>query len=346
MDIKIFDSILHGKLRPWKIDESDTTQFIDCIKSVPKTVPQTTHELFKTTKTLLNKQAGLLAITQPLNQPIKELSFQTVSPVYYNANTQYYLSLISNATTLYYNIFIEQAKQWEDAIDINFQTQKVLKSLIVLAKQTIEELNERSYTDVPDNKSDIVHFALFVLKQNLLTLHQSIQHELKEELQETVSLENLYLLELEIPFDDSISFVGKPLNQLSVQSKKTLKLSFGFNSFQKKEQLKSIVQQLCLRIDLLNEDISPVDKLLELLFAKDIKPGLIKIQLNTDNIRFRYTIEKLQPYFDSLSFINIERTESFFSKGGTLLNANDMSKAKKSKPKQQQEIDKIFKEVQ
>ncbi len=52
------------------------------------------------------------------------------------------------------------------------------------------------------------------------------------------------------------------------------------------------------------------------------------------------------PYFNSLSFVNIEHSRSFYSKGGTLLKANNFSKAKSFDPKEKATIDNIFKQMQ
>lgn len=94
---------------------------------------------------------------------------------------------------------MQQAANWTELVDIRYQVGKTLTNVRVLAKQVTTELNEQGFTTVPDAQSSVVHFALYYLKHSLIQLYFSIQEQFKTSLSQTATIEDFYVLDLEVP---------------------------------------------------------------------------------------------------------------------------------------------------
>ena len=350
MEVKILDNILHGELKPWKVDASNTRHFAELVKTAKAVSPATNAELLKQLTALLADYPTLQKLladeTASDKTVLQQLLFITELPKYKDSITQFYYTLITSETLRLFNVILQQAAKWSDPIDIRYQVGKTLTNTRVLAKQTASELNEQGFASIPDEQSSLIHFALYYLKHSLIQLYFSIQESFKESLLQVTTLEDFYLLDLEEPLSNLVELkYAVVTGQTSKEKKgKREKLTFGFNG--NKEKLKSVINSLCTQIELLKEDVSPADMLVQLLLSNDIKPGNVQIHLDCDNKNFRYVIQKLAPYFNTLSFINIEHSKSFYSKKGTLLKANNFSKARSFDPKAKADIDSIFKQMQ
>lgn len=350
MEVKILDNILHGELKPWKVDTSNTRHFTELVKTAKAVSPSTNAELLKQLTALLVDYPALQKLlvdeTASDKTVLQQLLFNTELPKYKDSITQFYYTLITAETLRLFNVILQQAAKWSDPIDIRYQVGKSLTNIRVLAKQTASELNEQGFTSAPDEQSSFIHFALYYLKHSLIQLYFSIQESFKESLVQVTTLEDFYLLDLEEPLSNLVELKHAVVaGQTSKEKKgKKEKLTFGFNG--NKEKLKSVINSLCTQVELLKEDVSPADMLVQLLLSNDIKPGNVQIHLDCDNKNFRYVVQKLAPYFNTLSFINIEHSKSFYSKKGTLLKANNFSKARSFDPKAKADIDSIFKQMQ
>ncbi len=351
MEIKILDSILHGDLKPWKLDTSNTRHFTELVRTAKAVEPITNAELLKQLTALLADypplQKLLAAEATSNNITLQQLLCSIDLPKGKDPVTHFYSAVITAETLRVYNSFMQQSVNWNDSIDIPFQAGRLLNSLKVLTQQTVAELQERGFTTIPDEQSSFIHFALYYLKHSLIQLYFGIQESFKDKLTQVTTLEDFYTLDLVEPFSNhlELKYVADLTGQTSKEKKgKKEKLTFGFNG--KKDKLSTVINSLCTQIELLKEDVSPADMLIQLLLSNDIKPGNVQIHLDCDNKNFRYAIEKLTPYFNSLSFINIEHSKSFYSKKGTLLKANNFSKARSFDPKEKATIDNIFKQMQ
>ena len=60
MEIKILDSILHGELKPWKLDTSNTRHFTELVRTAKAVEPITNAELLKQLTALLADYPPLL----------------------------------------------------------------------------------------------------------------------------------------------------------------------------------------------------------------------------------------------------------------------------------------------
>jgi hypothetical protein len=351
MEVKILDSILHGSLKPWKIDTSNSRRFIGLVKSAKATTPTTNAELIKQLTELLSDFPAVkkLLFDEPKNpSTLQPLLFDIELPRYKDAFTNFYFLVITGETLRIYNTFLNQSASWTDLIDIRYQAVKTLTNIRVLAKQTGIELIEQGFSTPPDANCDITHFALYYLKHSLIKLYFSIQEHFKSSLESTISLEDFYLLDLE---ESNLNIIElKPAaksSETGVEIPDQDRIWFGFRDDLTK--LTTVVNQLCYQIELLNEDVSSPEDLLKAFTSEKLTPGCIKIQLGCETKHFRYCIDKFKPYFNSLTLSNIEKSMIFYSQRDTLITANNLSASNsknKLEPKEKGTIDKIFKQMQ
>jgi hypothetical protein len=62
-----------------------------------------------------------------------------------------------------------------------------------------KEIQARGLQDAPNEQSDLVHFVLHLLLQQLIVLYFDIQEHAKHSLDTIISLEDFYLSELNLP---------------------------------------------------------------------------------------------------------------------------------------------------
>ncbi len=353
MEVKILDSILHGSLKPWKIDATNSRRFIGLVKAAKASTPATNAELVKQLIELLSDFPAVkkLLSDEPKNlSTIQPLLFDIELPRYKDAVTNFYYLVINGETLRSYNTFLNQSELWSDLIDIRYQVGKTLTNIRVLAKQTGIELIEQGFTTPPDPQSEVAHFALYYLKSSLIQLYFSIQEHFRSSLESTISLEDFYLLDLE---ESNLNIIELKPAAKSTESVDDAEIPdqdriwFGFRDDITK--LTNVVNQLCFKIELLNEDVSSSEDLLKVFTSTNLTPGCIKIQLGCETKHFRYCYDKFKPYFSNLTLSNIERSKIFYSKQDILITANNLSVSSsknKLEPKEKGTIDKIFKQMQ
>ena len=351
MEVKILDSILHGSLKPWKIDTTNSRRFIGLVKAAKANTQTTNAELVKQLMELLSDFPAVrkLLFDEPKNSStIQPLLFDIELPRYKDAVTNFYYLLITGETLWSYNTFLHQSESWTDLIDIRYQVGKTLTNVRVLAKQTGIEFIEQGFTTPPDPQSDVTHFALYYLKNSLIQLYFSIQEHFKSSLESTISLEDFYLLDLEESNLNMIELKPAPKSsETGVEIPDQDRIWFGFRDDLTK--LTTVVKQLCYQIELLNEDVSSPEDLLKAFTSERLTPGCIKIQLGCETKHFRYCLDKFKPYFHNLTLSNIEKSNIFYSKQDILITANNLSASgsrNRLEPKEKSTIDKIFKQLQ
>ncbi len=171
MQIKILDGIIHGILKPWKIDTTNTRRFNELVKASKAASTNTNAELCTKLAALLIDFPALQDIitNEPHNNSqIKPLLFNVNLPKYKDGITQFYYILITNETLRIYNAILDQSVEWTELIDIRYQVGKILTDLRVLAKQVSLELIEQRYTAIPDSSSNVVHLRCIFLSIHLL----------------------------------------------------------------------------------------------------------------------------------------------------------------------------------
>ncbi len=193
MEIKILDSILHGELKPWKLDTSSTKHFTELIRTAKAVSPTTNSELLKQLTALLADYPTLqkLLVSDATSNSIalQQLLCSIDLPKGTDPVTHFYSAVITAETLRVYNSFMQQSVNWNDSIDIPFQANRLLNSLKVLTQQTSAELQERDFTTAPDEQSSFIHFTLYFLKHSLIQLYFSVQDSFKDKLTKVTTLE-------------------------------------------------------------------------------------------------------------------------------------------------------------
>lgn len=348
MEMKIFNNILFDSLMPWLVKTSDVRPMNECLKEAAKLSPVTQEDLIAQVKDLLSNKASLLSWLdkqKSTTEKLKPLNYSTDLPDYSDTATKYFATLINVESDRIFNAFLTVSEKYKNDDDLlSYHTANALRNLkhyIITASKEIKA-RQLSYTEVT---GDLTSFVLFYLKYKLIALYFSVQSVASKAIESPVELEDFYLMELNETVADVNPIYREHLPSIPLKETKTKRLNFGFTG--KPEKLKAIINALCAKVHLLDESRSPADMLIHLLQSKDIKPSKVKIYLDCDNKNFRYIIDKLDSqYFDNLTLINIEHSQSFYSKGDTLLTSNSLSKAATSNPKAKEEIDKIFQQLQ
>jgi len=352
MEVKILDSIIHGFLKPWKIDTTNTRRFTELVKAAKAASPNTNAELLSQLIALLVDYPTVQKILNEetiINTPLQPLLCKTDLPKYKDAVTHFYYIIITGETLRVFNSVLQQAATWTELVDIRYQVGKTLTNIRVLAKQVSIELNEQGFIAVPDEQSSFVHFALYYLKHSLIQLYFSVQEQFKASLQQVTTLEDFYLLDLEEPVSnivylEFIEHPGQSSQEQNLSNTVQDKISFGFTG--DKERLKAAIVQLCQKIDLLIEDKTSSDDLFAVLTSRDLEANTKKIYLGCETTQFRYIIDKITLQFTNLKLKAIEKTKAFYSKNGTLITAQNLSAGKVDNPKEKGTIDNILKQMQ
>lgn len=349
MEMKIFNHMLFDSMMPWLIKTADIRPMNECLKEASKISPETQQDLTEQESELLTNRTTLLewlkkqkSTTAKLNP----LNYSTALPDYTDTATKFYSTLIDAECLRIYNAMLSVSEKYKADKDLlSYHATNALRNLKHYVLTASKEIKARKLSYNDGKIDDLSTFVLFYLKYKLIALYFSIQLVYEKSIEPPVELEDFYLMELNETKADVHPIYREEHETINLKEEKRKRLNFGFTG--KPDKLKSVINALCARVELLKEELSPADMLIQLLQSKDIKPGKVKIYLDCDNKNFRYIIEKLAHYFfDDLSFIKIEHTQAFYSKKGNLLTANSLSKAASSNPKAKAEIDKIFQQLQ
>ena len=355
MEVKVLDSIIHGVLKPWKMNTANTRRLTELVKSAKTVSPKNNADLLAQLTSLLSDYPDLQKIVETEtvrdNTALKQPLFSIELPVPNDTVTRFYYLLIAADSLRIFNTVQQESSNWSELVDIRYQVNKTLTNIRVLAKQTASELIEQGFTTLPDEKSNHIHNTLYFLKHTLVALYFSVQESFKTNLKQVTTVEDFYILDLQEPLSNMLPLI--PVEQLTESETDDTaaisqdKIHFGFKDDVGK--LRTVINQLCFLIEYLNEDVTEADGLIKVLTAKSILPGSVKIQIGCETKHFRYTIDKFQPYFNSLTLANIAKSKLFYSKKDTLITANNLSVSNskgKMESKEKATIDKIFKNLQ
>ncbi len=352
MEIKVLDSIMHGALKPWKLDTTNTRRLTELVKAAKAASPKTMAELQSQMTALLADYPTLQKVLTDevtVNAPLHPLLYSIDLPKYKDAVTHFYYFIITGETLRVFNAVMQQSANWKELVDIRYQVGKTLTNVRVLAKQVTIELNEQNFTTVPDAQSNVVHYALYYLKHSLIQLYFSIQEQFKASLSQTTTIEDFYLLDLEEPITNILYpiLVAEPSGDIQEQNTgNTIQEKFSFGFTGDKDRLKAVIVQLCQKIELLNEDQTSSDTLFKIFTSRDLEAITDKVYLGCETTQFRYIVDKLAPYFTNMKLKAIEKTGAFFSKNGTKITAQNLSAGKVDNPKEKGTIDSILKQLQ
>lgn len=190
MELKIFECILYGELTPWDKDTKDRQKFTDIIEKVIFDSPNTNLELFDQLESLLVNFPGLRTQISKIrpNQIIKLQNhfYQLVLPKYQIPIEHFYYLVIYKESIRVFNSYLLEAEKWKDKEVINFEVNKLLEKIKVLADQIVTEQFNRSY-ERWNKGNDLPSFVLYSLKQALIVIFFEVQERHFINLNQTVT---------------------------------------------------------------------------------------------------------------------------------------------------------------
>jgi hypothetical protein len=353
MEIKILNSILFKELMPWVFNTSNLKPINEKLKKIANKEATTEAELIQQLQILVADYPELTKwLTKQLPKAtgtIKNHCFAIDFTEFSNAITKFYDKLISLETLRVYNAFNTKIQQYKNKIDIVYHTTIALKNVRALAINTVKEIKAKGFEAAPTDESQLAHFVLQLLRQHLIILFFDIQALRKSYLENEISIEDFYLLDLELPK----SFL-KELKQLQSNTSEEVKsiaqsnnkpFNFGFKGDEAK--LKNLILVLCVHKNLLDQDITKQSDLFELFTTKNITDKHYKIQFGCNTNLVTYIVDSFKRTLPKLSYSNIERSGYFFTDNGTPIKGSLFSNSKSNNQlpkKAKEEIDKIFKE--
>lgn len=348
MDIAILNSIIFKELMPWNFVPGSLKVKNELIRKVNALEPVNNTELTAQVRQLITEYPALIKWLdkQPLKNetPITSHIHSSILPDYSDATSKYYALLVSKEKLRLYNAFLIRSNTWSNKIDIVYHTTIALKNIKALAKHTVKEIKDRGFEETTNVSSPLPHFVLHYLKQQLIELYFDIQEVNKASLDSTLSIEDFYLTELQLPITSIIKLEKNEIEQELAENKGHItqhKLSFGFTG--DKEKLKAVISQLCNQIELLNEEKCTQDHLFKILTAKELNSNLPQIYIQCETVQFSYIVGELnKTYFKKFTPTTIERSALFYTTTSQPMKAQNLYSSKIDNPKTKEEIDNII----
>ncbi len=349
MEIKILNSILYKELMPWTFDVKGIKAVNERIKKIGSKEPTTETELVQQLQILLADYPDLTKWLTKQNSKgspvLKNHCYAIDFPEYSNSISKYYFKIIELETLRVFNAFNTNIQKYKQKVDIIYNTTIALKNVKALAVNTVREIKEKGFEEIPTEESPLSHFVLHLLRQHLTILFFDIQELSKASLKNVTSIEDFYLLDLNLP-----KAAIAELQRVEITTEKTErqtkqeKLSFGFKGTEAK--LKSVITQLNNQVELLNESKCSTEHLITILTAKALTNKMHKVYFGCETVQLRYIIDELKNYFNNLTPTALEKSELFYTKTNKLLKAQNLYSNKIESPKNQSTIDNIIKQMQ
>jgi hypothetical protein len=157
-----------------------------------------------------------------------------------------------------------------------------------------------------------------------------------------------FVADLLIKYND---FLSERMNILSTKKKskkedvvvKPKPKSFGFINPKKQAALKSVLQQLQYKYNLIQNIDENVDDLVMILTTNDYSTIPYNIHINCNTNLFTYVLREIKCYFNYLTSINIEASGKFYTKNSNLLSSSNFNKGSNNLSIQKkEEINKII----
>lgn len=354
MELTIFKSIIYGELKPWAsnaINEKFYRQNLSLNFIKPA---HSINEYYKVLKELhkdksnLFKDDGLeIYLTQPntaisheILHPLVEVSL--AEPITTTQKFYHYL-LYNEATRLTDRVFKCINKDIEE-IQKKEIIQNVVKSckdllLRIGTDQKYFQQTELTAYVIPQLITNVIRFLKETEKlypQYLADL-PSTKYELYGEL--------LLLQSIPETNIDKTTLEFQTVNDILIgidnyKFEKDTRFSFSFNG--NKDKLKSVLSLLNRDFDLLNEDKTSVEDLLNVLTSKDLQRGAPQIYIGCETLEFAYIVKKLELSFSNFKPTSIDSSNLFFSKKGNEIKRGSLYNANQKEPYKKVEIDSIF----
>ncbi len=353
MEIKILNSILFKELMPWVFNTTNLKPINEKLKKIGSKEATTEAELIQQLQIIVADYPELSNwLTKQLPKAtgsLKNHCFAIEFSEFTNATTKFYHKIISLETLRVYNTFCTKIQKYKNKVDIIFHTTNALKNIKALAINTVKEIKAKGFVEVPTEQSELSHFVLQLLRQKLIILFFDIQELSKASLENTTSIEDFYLLDLELPknyLKELKQLEDVPIEEIkSIAQSNNKPFNFGFKGDEAK--LKNLILVLCVHKNLLDQATTKQGDLLELFTTKNIADKHYNIQFGCNTNLVTYIIDCFKRTLPKLSYSNIERSGYFFTDNGTPIKGSLLSNSKSNNQLSKQtkeEIDKIFKE--
>lgn len=270
----------------------------------------------------------------------------------FGSKRKYYKALIDLETNNLFNNLIEGFPESTIEVELNFMYQKKFsqfKKYLIDVGSYINNYNYRKDTIDQENT-----FVIQYLKANAIWLFLELQERFsKYGNEEIMTIEEIYKHYFgEDLKQNEISKIETKRIEIDVLKPKvksikpaTKKVSFGFKH-KNKEQLKTILKQLVLKIDLIDENRTSIDDLYFLLTSTDFTAIKTNIYLSCETTQFRYVLDVIKPHFKNLNATSIENIKLFYTKNNIPLKKSNLYKNKVYAPKEKASIDKIINQLQ
>lgn len=362
VELSLFNSILHGPLRPWKLDTSNTKYYSRMVSNSSFTslkggITQFEKELVEIANEHKFKISKVENFQIYFDNAQQDSLAEIDSPLIIMVETQptnviarFYYYLIKNEVTRLTNTMFqvltkEMDESHKKAIPYYFHAK-----IVDLLK---EIPNNQNFIDPTDTISAFVIETLkFQTIRLLLETEHLYEHLLEQAISDKYQIFGDYLNQ-DIPddnfykeserlshFQDLIKFGEKEDN---FKFPKSDRVTFGFTGDKKK--LDSVLKQLQLQINLLNEDKTKVENLLEILTSPNLILGTPLVYLNCETTQFSYLVSKLEQHFISFNPTEIGKTKLFYSKKENVIKRQNLYKNLIDEPKKMEEIDNIIKHL-
>ncbi|CAH0994230.1 hypothetical protein EMA8858_00339 [Emticicia aquatica] len=362
IELSLFSSILHGSLRPWKLDKSNT-------KYYSKMVSNSSFSSLKGGVTQFEKELNEIAHEHKFNiskaenfqfyfdnaqqDSLAEIDLPLIILVEIqptNVIARFFYYLIKNeATRLTNTLFQVLTKDMDEshkkALPYHFHTRIVdLLKDIPKTQVLIEPTDTLSIFVIETLKLQTIRLLLetehlyeHLLEQEISDKYQIFGDYLNQDIPEDIFYKKSDKLS---HFQDLIKFGEKEDN---FKFPKSDRVSFGYKGDKKK--LDSVLKQLQFQINLLNEDKTKVEQLLEILTSPNLALGTPLVYINCETTQFSHMVSKLEQHFISFNPTEIGNTKLFYSKKGNLIKRQNLYKNLIDEPKKMEEIDNIIKHL-
>ena len=356
MELTIFKSIVYGELKPWAsnaINEKFYRQNLptNFIKPTP-----TINEYYKALKELhkdkpnLFKEDGLeIYMAQPNTEISHEILYPLVEVTLAEPITTtqkfYHFLLFNEATRLTNRVFACMNK---DIAEI--QKKEMIQNIVKSCKDLLFNIG----TDQEDfPKTNLTNYVIPQLITNVIRFLKETEKLYPQYMAGIPSTKNeLFgeLLKQPIPETDIEKTTPEFQTAYNIllgidnyKFEKDTRFTFGFTG--NKDNLKSVLFSLHKNIELLNEDKTSVENLLNVLTSKDLKLGAPQIYIGCQTNLFNHVWRKLKPKFNNLGATSIATSELFYSKSDTLFTKGNLEKKVSDYPEKIEIINNIIKQL-
>ena len=245
--------------------------------------------------------------------------------------SHYYNGLITMEAIRYYNSVLANPLIKDKKLDTPFQIgTKVLKPLSVLIKQTNDYLNDKDFIVTNPNNPTIVAFVFETLLETLIPLYFSIQQHFKPYLTEVY--EKYEDFEMYVLENAGFKIQLTEVNKVSVSIAKSNNMGFSFGFKGDDTKLKNLVLTLCNHKNLLDEEVTKPEVLIDLLTASDIYKKQYHIKFGCNSNLATYIVDCFKKKLPKFTYSNIGNSNYFFTNTGTPVSASLLSNSKSNNP--------------